>query len=230
MIIQEFYSNMHKFDYSVPHFITHVRGKHIVVTPNLISEVLHVSRVAHPDYPGYDRLKIVSKDELMSLFCETPSFWGGRQNTPCSTVAKGLRFLNMVMKFVLHPLSHYNSITGPHARFLLSFLERLTIDFPFHFIVSLIDVCKDTTTCDKFIFPSVIMWIICHFFVSYLESDHFFIMCFINVAIVRRSEAQLRPKWPRAETATPLASSAPSISAPFSSAGGVTLEAVMEQI
>ena len=73
MIIEEFYSNMHWFDYSVPHFITHIRGMRIVVTPDLISEVLHVSRVAHRHYPGYDRLKTVSKDELSSLFCETSS-------------------------------------------------------------------------------------------------------------------------------------------------------------
>ena len=31
VIIQEFYSNMHRFDYSVPHFITRVQGTRIVV-------------------------------------------------------------------------------------------------------------------------------------------------------------------------------------------------------
>ena len=31
MLIQEFYSNMHGFDYSVPLFVTRVRGMHIVV-------------------------------------------------------------------------------------------------------------------------------------------------------------------------------------------------------
>ena len=62
----------------------------------------------------------------------------------------------MVMAFVLHPLSHYNSIAESHARFLLSLLERLTIDFPSHFILSLIDVYRDTATHDKLIFPSAI--------------------------------------------------------------------------
>ena len=33
MNIQEFYSNMHSFDSSVPQFITYVRGTRIVVTP-----------------------------------------------------------------------------------------------------------------------------------------------------------------------------------------------------
>ena len=68
----------------------------------------------------------------------------------------------MVMTFVLHPLSHYNSIIEPRARFLLSILKRLNIDFPSHFILSLINVYKDTTTCDKLIFPSTIMWILHH--------------------------------------------------------------------
>ena len=43
---------------------------------------------------------------------------------------KGPHFLNMVMTIVLHPLSHYNSITKARARFLLSLLEHLTIYFP----------------------------------------------------------------------------------------------------
>ena len=32
---------MHSFDYSIPHFLTFVRGIHIAVTPELISDVLH---------------------------------------------------------------------------------------------------------------------------------------------------------------------------------------------
>ena len=73
VIINEFYSNMHGFDTSIPQFVTCVQGMHIVVTPDLISEVLHVPKVVHPDYPGCNRLRAMSKDELMSLFCETPS-------------------------------------------------------------------------------------------------------------------------------------------------------------
>ena len=48
----------------------------IMVTPNIVSNVLYVPRVAHPDYPGYDRLKTMSKDKLISSFCERPSDWG----------------------------------------------------------------------------------------------------------------------------------------------------------
>ena len=60
--------------------------------------------------------------------------------------AKGPRFINIVMTFVLHLLSHYNSITEPHARFLLSLSKHLIIDFLSHFIISIIDVFRDTTT------------------------------------------------------------------------------------
>ena len=179
---------MHKFDYFVPHFITRVRGTCIVVTLDLISEVLHVPRIAHPDYPDCDRLRTMSKDEHSSLFYETPSSWGDRQNTLCSNFAKGLRFLIMVMTFVLHPLSYYNSITEPRARFLLSFLDGLTVDFPFHFILSFIDVYRDTTTRDKFIFPLAITWILLHFSVSYPESTHFSPMCAIEQTNVRKRE------------------------------------------
>ena len=140
MIIQEFYSNMHGIDTSIPHFFSRVRCTCIVVTPDIVFEVLHIRRVAHPNYPSCARLRTVSKDELSSLFCETPSSWGDRQNTPYSGFAKGPRFLNMVMTFILHLLSHYNSITEPRARFLLSLLEDISVDFLSHFILSLIDI------------------------------------------------------------------------------------------
>ena len=131
---------MHKIDHSVPHFVTRVRGISIPVTPQLVADVLRVPRIEFPNYPSYKRLRTVSKDELMSAFCERLSEWGEHQFTYCLGFAKGLRFLNMMMTFVLYPLSHYNSITESRARFLLFLLEHLTIDFPSHFILSLIDV------------------------------------------------------------------------------------------
>ena len=102
--------------------------------------------------------------------------------------------MNMVMTFVLHLLYHYNSITKPYARFLLSLLKHLTIDFPSHFILSILDVYRDTITYDKLIFPSAITQILCHFSVHFPSSDHFSIMCAIDVATVKRSEAQFRSR------------------------------------
>ncbi len=196
-----------------------------MVTPNIVSKVLHVSRVKHLDYPGYESLRIVSKDEMISAFCEHPSNWGDRQFTPYSTFAKGPKFMNMVMTFVLHPISHYNSIIEPHAQFLLSLLEHLTIDFPLHFILSIIDMYKDTTTRDKLIFPSAIMRILCHFPVPFPSSDHFPVMCAIDFATIKWSEVLFQSRWFNT-TALP-SPAAPSISAPFTSAGGVTLHAIM---
>ena len=112
VIIQEFYSNMHGIDTFVPHFFTRVWGTRIVVTLG---------------YPGCNRLWIVSKDELSSLFYETPSSWGDCQNTTCSGFAKGSRFFNLVMTFIFHPLSHYNIITEPCLTITLS--QSLVLDF-----------------------------------------------------------------------------------------------------
>ena len=151
--------------------------------------MLRVPRIEFPDYPSCERLRTVSRDELMFTFCERPSAWGEHLFTPCRSFAKGSRFMNMVMTFVLHPLSHYNSITDPCARFLLSFLEYLTINFPSHFILSIIDVHLDSSSCDKLIFPSAIMRILRHFSVPFPSSDHFTVMCAIDYAIVKRSEA-----------------------------------------
>ena len=92
----------------------------------------------------------------------------------------------MVITFVLYPLSHYNSIIGPRAQFLLSLLEHLIIDFPSHFILSIIDVHLDSTSLDKLIFPSSIMRILCHFSVPLLMSDHFTYICAIDAATIAR--------------------------------------------
>ena len=176
---------MYGLDSSIPLFHTRVRGTRIVVTPELVFDVLHVPRVEHLDYPSCERLWTVSKDEMTSAFCERPSDWGDRQFTPCSTFAKGPKYMNMVMTFVLHPLSHYNSIIVLRARFLLSLLEHLTINFPLHFILSIIDVYRDTTTRDKLIFPSAITRILCHFFVPFPLSDHFSVICAIDYTTVK---------------------------------------------
>ena len=93
----------------------------------------------------------------------------------------------MVMTFVLHPLSHYNSITEPRVRFLLSLLEHLTIDFTSHFILSIIDIHRDSASRDKLIFPSAIIRVLRHFSVPFLASDPFSFMCAIDATTVKRS-------------------------------------------
>ena len=90
----------------------------------------------------------------------------------------------MVMTFILHPLSHYSFVTEPHARFLLSLLEEISFDFLSHFILSLINVYRDTTTHDKLIFPLAITRILCHFSIFFPESSHFTVMCAIDTATV----------------------------------------------
>ena len=98
--------------------------------------------------------------------------------------------MNMVMTFVLHPFSQYNSITKPHTRFLLSLLEHFTIDFPSHFILSIIDVHLDSASRDKLNFPSAITRILHHFSVPFPSFDHFSVMCAIAYAIVKHSNTQ----------------------------------------
>ena len=154
--------------------------------------MLQVPRIEFPDYLGCERPRTVSWDELMSAFCERPTAWGEHLFTPCRPFAKGLRFMNMVMTFVLHPLFHYNSIIEPRAQFLLSLLEDLTIGFPSHFILSIIDVHLDSASCNKLIFPSTITRILRHFSVHFPSSDHFTIICAIDYTTVKRSKAQFR--------------------------------------
>ena len=61
---------MHGFNFSVPLFSTHVRGTRIVFTLQLVADVLHVPWVEHPDYPGCECLRTVSKNEMISTFCK----------------------------------------------------------------------------------------------------------------------------------------------------------------
>ena len=61
---------MHGLDSSVPLFHTRVRGTRIVVTLELVSDMLYVPRVEHLDYLGCERLRTVSKDEMIFAFYE----------------------------------------------------------------------------------------------------------------------------------------------------------------
>ena len=136
------------------------------------------------------------------------------------------------MTFILYPLSHYNSIIEPRAQFLLSLLEHLTIDFPSHFILSIIDVHLDSASCDKLIFPFAITRILCHFSVPFPVSNHFTHICAIDATTVKYSEAQFRS---RQELVAPPSrsipsQSAPSTSAPSSSTSDVSLGDIMAQL
>ena len=223
---------MHRIDCSVPLFFTCVQGTRISVTPQLVANVLYVPRIEFPNYTSYERLRTVSRDELMSSFCECPTALGERLFTPCRPFAKGPRFMNMVMTFVLHPLSHYNSITEPRARFLLSLIEHLTIDFPSHLILSIIDVHLDSASRDKLIFPSAIMRILRHFSVPFPSSDHFSIMCATDYATVKRSEAQFQSR--QTDSTACSSHSAPSRSTPATSApssfGDASLGDILAQL
>ena len=82
---------MDGLDSSIPLFHTHVRGTRIVVTLQLVTAVLYVPRVEHPNYLGCKSLRTVSKDEMISAYlrtvskdemisalCKHPSNWGDR--------------------------------------------------------------------------------------------------------------------------------------------------------
>ena len=88
---------MHGINRSIPLFFTRVQGMHIPVTLQLVADMLRVPRIEFPNYPSCESLRIVSRDELMSSFCEHPTAWGKRLFTPCRPFAKGTRFMNMVM-------------------------------------------------------------------------------------------------------------------------------------
>ena len=111
---------------------------------------------------------------------------------------------------------------------MLSLLEHLTIDFPSHFILSIIDVHLDEASHDKLIFPSAIMRILHHFSVPFPSSGHFSVMCAIDYATVKRSEVQFRSR--QSNLATPPSHSTPFTFAPSFSSGNVTLRDAMAQL
>ena len=96
----------------------------IPITPQLVADVLRVPRIEFPDYPSYKHLRTMSRDELMFAFCERPSAWSKRLFTPCRPFAKGPKFMNMVMTFVLHPLSLRFHDDDAHTAFSENFSRR----------------------------------------------------------------------------------------------------------
>ena len=131
---------MHGFDYSVPLFSTRVRGMRIVVTPQLVEDVLHVPKVEHPDYPGCERLRTMSKDEMISAFYECPSNQGDHQFTPCKAFAKGPRFINMVMTL---SCTHSLTITLSQSLVLnFCFLcQSISLQIFLHILFFLLQMC-----------------------------------------------------------------------------------------
>ena len=194
---------MHAINTSVFRFTTVFQGTRIVVTPNLIFEVLHVPRADCPNYPSHCHLSSISR-ELASLFCEKAMLWGGTLNFSITEFAQDPRILNMLMTFVITPRSHYNTITKPYAHFLLSLMEGLSIDFPSHMIVSILDCYQDTDTHDKIIFSSAITHILTHMHIT-IPPPLFHVMGAISKESIWRSLAQFATKRPRVETtnATP---------------------------
>ena len=115
---------------------------------------------------------------------------------------------------------------------MLSLLEHLTIDFSSHFILSIIDVHLDSASRDKLIFPSAITRILRHFSIPFPSSNHFIVMCAIDYATIKRSEAQFQSR--QTDSAAPSSRSAPSRSTPSASApsssGDVSLGNIMAQL
>ena len=64
---------MYEIGHSAPLFFTRIQGTCIPVKLQLVADVLHVLKIEFPDYPSCERLRTVSRDELMSSFCERPT-------------------------------------------------------------------------------------------------------------------------------------------------------------
>ena len=90
--------------------------------------------------------------------------------------ARDPKVFNMMMMLILTPRYHYNTIAMVHGRFHYSLLEDLSIDFPHHMILSILDAFCDIMSCDKLIFPSYITHILIHAHVSINSSSHFYVM------------------------------------------------------
>ena len=88
-------------------------------------------------------------------------------------------------------------------------------------------------TRDKLIFHSAITRILRHFSVLFPSSDHFFVMCAIESATVKRRDVQFRSR--QLDSAAPPShlapsQSVPSTSAPSSSTSDVSLRDIMVQL
>lgn len=142
-------------------------------------------------------LKALSRDDLASRFCERPMSWGHKLSFITHEFSKDPRILNIVVTFVLTPWSHYNTDTEPHARFLFSQLEGLSIDFSSNMILSIQDMYQDNESHDKLIFPSAITCILMHAHVSIPSSTPFHVICAISKEYVVRSFTQLMAKAKR---------------------------------
>jgi len=104
--------------------------------------------------------------------------WDNTLNFVTHDFAKGPMIFNMVMTFVLTSWSHIT---------LSLLLEGLSVDFPSHMIVSMLDIYKDIVTIDKLIFPLDITCILAHAHVPIPSSLLFPMMGVISKESLGRS-------------------------------------------
>ena len=110
-------------------------------------------------------------------------------------------------------------------------MEDVSIDFPSHMIESIIEVYRDTTTCDMLIFISAITCILTHMHVTIPPSPLFYVMGAISKESIWKSVVDLAVKQPRMETMDAAPTLQPSSSSiPSSSRADVSFVDIMNQL
>ena len=166
------------------------RGTHIAVTPNFIFAVLHVPRVAHPNYPSHTHLHTIFRDKLALLFNEMAMVWGDTLNL--STQLSLLKIQGSLIWWWSLFSHHSHTITPSLSLMLVSFFLSWKIFlyiFPSHMIVSMIDIYRDTATRDKLIFPLTITRSLTHLHFTIPSSPLFYAMGANSKESISRSGA-----------------------------------------
>ena len=127
-LVKECYSNT--IDLGVE-LICWVRGKEIIINPNSIAEILHITRAKNVDLTPYDDRTPETQDILQVL---GPDHEVSSKGTSISTAkfALELTTLKLIMFSNLYPLSNTTFINHGRAQFLCDLIIGAPIDICAH--------------------------------------------------------------------------------------------------
>ena len=131
-LLKEFYSNRDHIRSSAFEFVTWVRGKTIVITPETWSTFLQIGRPPHPVYPLElmgDNIPDLDLDAIGTFLTGGPYVWPGG-NLPHSLLLLNFRLLNLIVCANIEPRGHHTDISQERGYLLYAIANNQQVDLP----------------------------------------------------------------------------------------------------
>ena len=199
-LIREFYSNLSVyFEVTGGHYLTSwIRGQEFTISKQTVFEALGVPLVCKPIYP-YTEFPVV--DDMMSLLCGHPVFWGiDSRINPCEFIEVNSLYLRITCHNI-YPISHVHTVSIDRCAFLYAFVIDSSMCFPSIFIQTIVDIYRSNSKSQKLFFPMFIFRILSFFGLSEFSSlELVHVIAPIEATYLRQRQTQMKSSKPSTGT------------------------------